>query len=377
MLNPFKIMPLMLKGLLLSSLLALSGCASLNLDDASDGNFRDTEREIAGKLAMPPNLISPAQLQDRFYTAISGTEQIVVEHIPTYQAQGLQIKSNLTERWLEMDTVNSQEVWLGVQKFLTSFGMQVKEARKDIGIITTEFTPRKELVPLDSMGPITRLLNAWRAEFATGAYDRLTARVETNIAQGVTRVYFYHYVIFTATDADGDTVLGNARIKPFNPLFEAEALYQAMIFFGAGQADALQQIKITEYRMEMVEGTAFAGVKLRANLNESWTYLKSMLFRANWLLEKADINNYQAWVKVPEQARQEPTIASRLAFWRDEDERNVPERIKFRLELLEDDSGNPVVPVTTVLTVSSLEGDIPLNEKNREYIFNKLGFIAR
>ncbi len=377
MINVFKV-KIVTGSLFLIGVLALSGCASLNIGD-SDEDFRDTEGGIAQKLEMPPNLISPARTNDRFHAIIADgkSEQVVNQVIPTYQATGLRIESNLSERWLEIDTLNSQQIWLGVNQFLASLGMEVKEARQDIGIIRTEFTPRKELVPLDSLGPITRILNSWRSEFAVGAYDRLIARVETDVEQEKTRVFFRHSAIFTSTDASDETILGNARIQPYNPVFEAEILYQAMIFFGATQLDALQQIAMTEYRMEVIDGTAFAGIKMRAGLNESWTYLQAMLQRANWHLDKTDVNNYQVWVNVPAQAREEATLVSRLAFWRDGNEKHLPKIVKFDLKSAEDDAGNLVVPTTTILTVSSLEGDTPLNESNREYIFDQLGFTAQ
>jgi len=373
--NFSKTMPLVVKPILLITLLGLSGCASLN---SSEKDFRDTEATMAKDLAMPPRLISPAQVNHDFYTAIASTEgQVKTTQIPSYQAQGLQVKSNLSERWLEIESVNSQEVWLGVQNFLASLGMSVKEARKDIGIIKTEFTPRKELVPLGNIGALTKLFNVWRDEHAVGAYDRLIARVETDLDDNKVRVYFHHYVIFADTDKDGNRILGNARIRPYDPMFEAKTLYQAMIFFGATQANALQQIEMAEYRMEMVEGTAFAGIKMRAGLNESWSYLQSMLHRADWRLDKVVIQNYQAWVKVPDDARTEIGLLSKLAFWRVEDERNIPEIVRFTVKVAKDDSGNPLVPTVTILTVSSLDGEAPLDEKNREYIFNQLGFTAQ
>lgn len=385
MLNPLRRLPYAKLSILSLSILALNGCSSLNTEDASsmNGDYRETNGTLSKNLEIPPNLISPVVGADAFYTVLGTVEAEKTNSIPSYQAKGLRIQSNLTERWLEMDTEDSQRVWTGVQTYLKSLGMPIEEARKDIGVIKTEFVPRKEIVPLDDQGPLTKLLNSWRTEFADGAYDRLIARVETDDAAGKTRVYFHHYMLYTAPvgefergTEDAEDIIGKLSIKPYNPLFEAEALYQAMIFFGADQANAVQQIQITENRMEMVEGTAFDGVKLKANLEESWGYLKAMVYRADWTIDKVDPDNYQAWLKVPDEMREEKGFFSKMAFWRDDDAKVVPEVVRFDLKAVENEVGDPVKPAMSVLTVRSLEDDEPLNEKQREYLFELLGFTG-
>ncbi|BBP43436.1 outer membrane protein assembly factor BamC [Thiosulfativibrio zosterae] len=362
----------------LSALLALSGCESLNSKDASgsEGDYRSTESSLSQSLEMPPNLIAPNFQKDEFYKIIDSASTEETNLIPSYQAKGLAVKSNLGERWLEMDTVDGDKVWTGLEAFLNSMGFSIKSARKDIGVIETNFTPRKELVPLDDQGPLTKLLNSWRSEFAEGAYDRLIARVEMDAQTQKTRVYFYHANIFSGVDADGDTTLGNSKIRPSNPFFEAEALYQAMIFFGAVQADALQQIEMTENRMELTQGTAFDGLKLKAGLEESWTYFKAMTYRVNWSIEKMDADNHQAWLKLPDEIRKDTSLTSKLAFWRDKDSMVLPEIIKFSLTPIEDaKTGQPIDPPMSLLQARSLDEEVPLDEAARKLVFERLGLL--
>lgn len=368
--------------IIIISLATLSGCESLNTKDSSGGvgDYRATETALSQSLEMPPNLIAPSQQKDEFYRIVDGNYSGVTEAniIPSYQAKGLSIESNLGERWLEMDTVDADKVWQGLGVFVKSMGFNVKSARRDIGVIETNFAPRKELVPLDNQGPLTKLLNSWRSEFAVGAFDRLIVRVEMDIVLNKTRVYFYHSTLFSTVDAEGDTTLGNAKIRPSNPYFEAEALYQAMIFFGAVQADALQQIEMTENRIELTQGRmAFDGLKLKATLEESWTYFKAMLYRMNWSIDKMDADNYQAWVKLPEAVRKDSSLVSKLAFWRDSDSFVLPEIVKFSLTASDEKLAKLEGSKLSVLQVRALEEEVPLDEAQRKRIFEQLGLIEK
>lgn len=369
--------------IILVSLMAISGCSSLNTGDSSggDGDYRTTEASLSKALEIPPNLIAPRQQKDDFYRIVDRTkgEAKVAEIIPTYQAKGLLVKSDLGERWLEMDTMDAEKVWLGLATFVKTMGFDVKSARRDVGLIETDFIPRKNIVPIDNLGTLTKLLNSWRTEFATGAFDRLIVRVEMDETTNKTRVYFYHSSIYSSMDAQDDTPLGNSKIRPSNPYFEAEALYQAMIFFGAIQADALQQIEMTENRIELTQDrTAFDGLKFKAGQEESWTYFKSMVYRMNWSIERMDANNYQAWVKLPDEVRKDTSITSRLAFWRDTQSLVLPEMVRFSLTAFEAAKGEPVSAENlTLLQVRSLEGETPLDEAQRKSIFQQLGLLNK
>lgn len=376
----------MLTASLLTALLA--GCSNTPTSDQNaksvidyDANtdYRDTEKSLSVTLETPPNLLMPSGDKDAFNDALSASEKSVAEqvyeYIPTYRADHLQVKSNLSERWLEIDGMSSEKVWEGLQAFFVSLGMPVKEARKDIGVIRTQFTPRKELVPLDAQGPLTRMLNSWRPELAEGLYDRLIARVESDRVENVTRVYFHHFMVADVTQAEGDAdavaVSSGWKIKPYNPVMEAEALYQAMVFFGASQAEAIKELEMTEHRMELAEGTAFDGVKVKASVDETWGYLKAMLYRAGWHIERLDNAAKALWVQVPEEARKEQSLGSKLAFWRSEDtSKYLPKVVKFSVESLEKESVE-----TTWLRVQSGGQGQPLDAEKKQYIFQSLGIF--
>lgn len=372
--------------------LLVTGCSSTPssqknadsvLDYDADTSYRDTEKSLSKDLAVPPNLFKPSKKQDDFDVAISnaGTLEEEYRYVPTYRAENLAVKSNLSERWLEIKGMSSEKVWQGVQSFLVSLGMPVQEARKDTGFIRTEFVPRKELVPLDDQGPLTKLLNSWRPELADGIYDRLIAQVEYDTKEEVTRVYFHHYMVSNPSVADSEdtavVVDSGWKVKPYNPLIEAEALYQSMIFFGASQGESLKAIQMTENQVNADQEDLANGLKVNASPAETWSYLKAMLYRAGWFYEHIKPASKEVWVIVPEAARKENSLGSKLAFWRsdDEAEKYIPKRVKFTVEALNEQT--PDRSSGSVLKVETAEASEPLTSEKRRYIFESLGLLTQ
>lgn len=366
-----KILPLILS----FSLVGLGGCSSFSsLMGGGETDYRANETQLSKNLEMPPNLFHPSKKQAQMEVVFKNQPAVADQKktIPTYQAEGVSIQSNLSERWLELDTVNSDQVWDGVKRFLSTLGMSVKEERKDIGIIKTDYTKRTDLVPLDDVGTLTKLLNSWRPELAEGVFDRFVARIETDETAGKTRVYFHHHMLYSPeTNAE----LSNSerwRIKPYNPMMEAEALHQAMIFFGSSSELALAQLKVTGKMAELFEGKQeLEGLVLHANLSKSWGYLQAMVYRADWQVEDVMADRNEMWVKVPEDARAGGSFLSKLAFWNSSGKTQLPEKVLMKLTVDEENAER------TFLTVKGKENGTPLNEAQRKALFDKLGLLSQ
>lgn len=368
--TPRKILPLVFT----VSVLGLGGCSTFSTG-SDEPDYRESNTKLAKNLEMPPNLFHPSKKQEQMEVVYQEFQAPAEQRdaIPTYKVSGVSVQSNLSERWLELDTTNSDHIWQSLQRFLGTLGMEVKQARKDIGIIKTDFAKRTELVPLDDVGPLTRLFNSWRPELAEGIYDRLVARVETDEETGKTRVYFHHHMVFSPDTNAEITGEERWRIKPYNPLFEAEALYQAMIFFGSTSEVALAQLKVTGKMTEEFNGQQeLESLVLYANMDRSWGYLQAMVYRADWQVDKSNPSLHKMWVKVPEKARKDGSFLSSLAFWRDDsDKMQLPEVVQLQLESDEKDANK------TYLTAKAPEGETPLNEEKRKYLFESLGLLGK
>lgn len=358
----------------------LTGCSALNTNDSvyHKGDYRQTQIKLTKALEVPPNLISPVKTDQHFYTTIGQkNSDTTLSTIPSYTAKGLNIQSNLGQSWLEIKASNSQNVWKNIKRYLMSKGFAIKEANQTTGFIKTNFIPRKQIVPTKEQGALTKLFNSFRTEYATGAFDRITAQIVTDKKTGNIRVYFYDSMIFTSVDAEGDTSMGNSKIKPYSPLVEAQTLYGAMIFLGATSGQALQQIAMAEHKVEIVDGTEFDGIQLKAGLNESWVFFKAMVYRAGWHIVKINEADKIAWVKVPSGARQEEGFISHLAFWQSAKKNAIPKQVIFTLTALKSVKDKSLKSEQSLLKVKSDASNTPLTVKQRYYIFNQLGFIKK
>ncbi|MBF6058289.1 MULTISPECIES: outer membrane protein assembly factor BamC [Thiomicrorhabdus] len=377
-------MRLQSKALLISSsliLVNLSGCSTISgLFGGGDENYRDTQGQIVENLEMPPNLFSPAKEQSKMSMALAKAErnaeimQAQANKIPSYAAQGISIGSNLSERWLQIDSMEADKAWDALLHFFESQGFDIAEQRKDIGVIKTTYKKRAEIVPKSEFGPITRMLNAWRPEVADGALDKFIARMEAE--NGQVRIYINHHMMFTnaakqVTGSEDEASTDTYRVLPYSPVMEAEELYQAMVFFGSSKEQAMSQIESTENMVEIEGGHEFDGLILLAGMEQSWNYLQSTVYRADWTIEKLDTNKKTLWVNVPETLRESEGLLSKLAFWKSSSKKALPKQLLLRLNDYKDDAQK------TLLEVDVPEGVTPLTVEQRRYVFESLGLLGK
>ena len=361
----------------------MSGCSSLskafNWGDSvwgSDRDYRQTEAGLADALDVPPSLVKPrtqdslALLNAREAAMFeqgklpSQVAQLSKRDIPSYKAKGVAVRGNLTARWLALEGVSADTVWEGVQRFLRSLGYEIKEANRATGIIRTAYLPRKEIVPMVDVSPLTRLLNKWRPEVAEGAMDRFTVHVTAKGDSRQAQVLFHHHQVFKQSDDNIDVY----TVKPYDPVKELEMLYQSAIFFGASKEAALKQVQVSAHTVEIVQGSELRGLKLHAPLSESWAYLQSMIWRADWNVEKVMPERHQMVVNLQPEKEKEG-FWSKLAFWRKRN--NLPEQVILTLAPLK---GQPNM---TLLTVDPVEATTPLTADQRKAIFRQLGLLAQ
>ena len=355
--------------------MSLSGCSTVSNIFGTDGNYREDEAKLVKKLEIPPNLFNPAKSQTEMALAIQKAEQDALaekdtyDFIPNFKSEGITIESNLSERWMEVKSENSEQVWSSIKRFLLSKGFGLETERKDIGVMETDFQERTELANTENIGALTKLLNSWRDTVADGIYDKFTVRVATDVERGVVKVFMNHSEMWSPDANEARDINQQWRLRPYSPAMEAVALYQAMVFFGSSSEQALAQLKVTEQKVEVVEGEELQGLAFRTSMDEAWSYLQSMIYRAAWSIDNVKAKNNEVWARVPSEIRKEDSLLSSLAFWKDAGEKNLPEVVMLKLSQSDE-------PGKVVLTVKSPESSVPLNEKQRKYIFESLGLLS-
>ncbi len=286
------------------------------------------------------------------------TTGVFQQKTTSFIAKNAQIKNNLSERWLELKDISSDKAWNSVQSFLTSLGFLIKESRRDIGFIKTEFMSRREFVPPKAQGFLTKALNSWRPELAEGAFDRIVVRVEFDELHNLTRIYFYHYIIVEPNKEDEASSLSvktnfSWQIKPFNPMFEAQVLYQAMIFFGAEENSAKQQLNISPLFVKKINGTKMlVSINFKASKEKSWDYFSAMVYRAGWLMSQVKKSHFTTLVILPDNLAE---VDNQL--------------VKFKLKTTKING----VQYTNLAVDSA--SDTPLSANERKYLFKSLGLL--
>jgi len=366
------------KGFVISTSLltvTLSGCSTLQGVFGTEGSYREDEAKLVKKLEMPPNLFNPAKQQTEMSLALQKAEQDALAsqntlgQIPNFQAEGLNINSNLSERWVEIESQNSEQVWSSLKRFFMSQGFSIESERKDIGLMKTGYIKRTDLAPLDGQSPLSAILNSWRPTVADGIYDKFVARVETDGTSGLIKVYINHNEMWSPDENEARGIDAQWRLRPYSPVLEAETLYQLMVFFGSSSEQALAQLKVTEQKVEIVDGEELAGLAFRTPMDQAWSYLQSMIYRAAWSVDKVRTETNEVWVAVPKSVRDDGGLFSSLAFWKDTSKKDLPESIEMKLSVSDEDKEQ------VILTVNSPEGEVPLNADQRKYIFESLGLL--
>lgn len=343
--------------------LGLASCSSLSNIYNGEDDHRVHEAELAKKLEMPPNFIEPEDTNSLLTQSLSSVDLSEVDTIPSFQVEKVQVKSNLVERWLEFDDVDVKQVWAGLRQFVQQQGFEIAEERLDLGLIKTKYAARTEQAPVEQeLSALSRVFNSWRPELVSGIYDRYSLQVIDVPANNKVKVAIRHHMM----QADSS---GNATdwvLRPYDTMMESLALYRAMMFFGATQLQAIEQIETVAYYQEILEGEELAGLVLAAPRSQAWDYLQAMVYRAEWQVTATRPALYEIWVKTPENTPSSKGFFGRLFSGRD-----LPEVVRLKLTPFESDADK------TMLSLNVTEGVSPLNAEQRRHILTALGLLEK
>jgi outer membrane protein assembly factor BamC len=350
--------------LVIAASFVMGGCSSLSKSFGtkdsvvSDDNYRVTQDALLSPLELPPGFQNPNRNMNASNRQLMGqlNDKLLKQDIPSFKVDGMTVRSNLSERWLHVDKANADDMWERLQRFLVAQGFSIEEARKDIGVIKTAFLPRREIVPKSEMSFLTRVLNSWREETAKGAMDRITLRVQTDSAGGMD-IFLRHSMIIE--DMDGDVRYWRSR--PYHPQFEAEMLYQSMVFLGMNSQTASTQVAAHIKTLDASLDQEFSGLTLQAGFDASWQYVVSLADRAGFSLLQTDKANGLMTIKMPAGKQEEKGFFARLFGSKDETVQDVV--LKFKAK-----------DKATDVTVTGLN-DQPLSAEQKKMVFKRMGIL--
>ena len=181
-------------GLVLSSVLVLSACSSLDFDVGDRIDYKNSKTINA--LEVPPDLKAP-DYDPTYSTIPSGA--VSASALAKGNAQtgrmtvlpisgGVQMMSSGNVRWLQV-AAPAEAVWPKLQDFWRTIGVAIKRDEPRVGIMETEWAENRAEIPMDGVRQL--LSKAFEGMFDAGSRDRFTIRLERPSAQ-VTNVYLSH-----------------------------------------------------------------------------------------------------------------------------------------------------------------------------------------
>ena len=328
--------------------LSLGGCSLME--------SKKIEYQSAGtvpSLEVPPDLVLPGRdtryalpdLGPRGAATYSAYTQNRVAQ-PTAEGSRLlprvekvRIERAGTQRWLVVDQPPAQ-VWPVIKEFWQEQGFIVNVERPEAGVMETDWAENRARIPQDMIRrTLGRLIDA---VYSTAERDKFRTRIEPSADGQGTEIYISHrgmYEVFEGTQAGGDQGVGRTvwQPRPADPELEAEMLRRLLTRFGVEEtrAQTLLARPTTEPAANLTRaGDGSAVLTLPEPFDRAWRRVGLALDRIGFVVEDRDRVAGEYFVRYadPEAgAKKQAGLLSRLAFWRDSD--NKAQALRYRVKL--------------------------------------------
>lgn len=338
--------------LVVSSVLVLSACSSMDLDVGDRIDYKNSSS--INSLEVPPDLSAPSY--DPTFATIPGGS-VSAAALATGKAQqeqravlpsnaGIQLMRDGNVRWLQVNAP-AEAVWPKLQEFWRVMGVPIKRDEPRVGIMETDWAENKAEIPLDGVRKM--LGKAFEGMYDAGSRDRFKVRLERPSAQA-TNIYISH-------ERAEDQVTGTGtrwQYVPSRPELEAEMLNRLMVFLQGGDpakasATPVPESKLTSVPVAMtqLEGGQPALV-VGGGANDVWIRTGVMLQRVGMTIEDQQRAQgvYVATYQGSADGKDKQGFFSRL-FKTERDMLKVGSRYQVQIS----DAGN-----RSVITVGDAEG---------------------
>lgn len=337
--------------LVISSVLVLSACGSLDFDVGDRINYKNSSS--INTLEVPPDLSAPNY--DPTYAMIPGGA-VSAAALASGKAKsddrtvlptnaGIQLQRDGNVRWLQV-AAPAEAVWPKLQEFWRVMGVAIKRDEPRVGIMETEWAENKAEIPLDG---IRKLLGkAFEGMYDAGSRDRYKLRLERSSAQA-TSIYVSH-------ERTEEFVSGTGtkwQYAPSRPELEAEILNRLMVFLQGGDpaksAAPVPESSLTSVSVAMtqLEG-GHPALVVGGGANDVWIRTGVMLQRVGMSIEDQQRGQgvYVASYQGAPDGKEQQSFFSRV-FKSDRDMLKIGSRYQIQIA----DAGN-----RSVITVGDADG---------------------
>lgn len=253
---------------LAAALASLAACSSNKETPKLD--YQTQNRQVVN-LEVPPDLTNPSQGNRYELPAGGAVRASDMKRSDTQQpanqavlqgVQGVEIKRDGSQRWLEISGKQPAEIWPLLKAFWQENGFVIKTEEPGIGQMETEWAENRAKIPQDGLRNLFEKVGLGGV-YSTSERDKFTIRLERG-QNGTTDVFFVHKGMKEVYgDKNKDTTMWEPR--PNDPSLEAAFLGRFMQYLGADQQHVEQQIQQNQGRNAGSEMATVSGNTLLLN----------------------------------------------------------------------------------------------------------------
>jgi outer membrane protein assembly factor BamC len=338
----------------LSLLLTLVACGNVEeLVPDRRPDYRTSQ--IGNPLEVPPDLTTStiddslvvpdlgasgdASLSDYTRERQGGAPAEVVAREP----EGMRIERSDDRRWLVVERP-PEAIWPRIKEFWLSNGFPLSREDPRVGVIETDWLENRADIP---DGPVRAVLSRF-LDFAYSAPTRDKFRVRLERTSDGTEIFLTHFGVeeMVRTPSGRATTSQSAfttwQSRPRDPELEAEMLSRLMVYLGASEQRARQELAETgeapdsRTQTRVVEDSqGRQALLVDRPYDEAWRLVGLALDSERFVVEDQNRAEglYLVEYRSTTEGQRSSGLLSTLAFWRDEDLQNVEpgERFKVRL----------------------------------------------
>jgi outer membrane protein assembly factor BamC len=276
------------------------------------------------------------------------------------EVKDVKLRRDGNNRWLEINA-SPQQVWPEVVSFWRSQGILLVEQDPTTGIMKTDWLENRADIRRDFITNMLRKVAD--GLYATALRDQYRVRIEPGVKAGTTDLYLTHRAMeeHFRSNAVGEDVSTVWEPAPADPDKEAAMLRRLLVYLGVSEKEATglaAQQAPDGGRAKSLLSTGPGGESVLIvsdELRNAWRLTGVALDRIGFAVEDRDRTQGIYYVRYDDPAKgtEKKGWASKLAFWRSDDEKGVAQyQVKLTAEgdrtrvVVRDQVGRPASSTT-------------------------------
>jgi outer membrane protein assembly factor BamC len=330
-----RVLSLNMAGLMLASLMALSGCSMFQ---SKGVDYKSAKSRETNSLEVPPDLVAPTG-DNRYAVPDTGggtatfsayskdrKEMPAAGETVLPDQEKVRIERAGTQRWLVVNETPDQ-VWPVLKDFWQEQGFVINLESKETGVMETDWAENRAKIPQDLIR--NTIGKVFDSLYSTPERDKFRTRIEKG--ENGTEIYISHRGMMEVYTTEGkDQTKWEPR--PTDPDLEAEMLRRLMTRFGVddARAKAMLATGTSQEQAHIVRNGESSSLEMDEAFDRAWRRVGLALDRVGFAVVDRDRAKGVYFVRyidpeVDNASKKDDGLLSKLAFWKSKKEQNSPQ----------------------------------------------------